>query len=153
MDIESLLNIDTMVLKNRFVLKFIYNGKPITELRMLKTNDLMKTALETLYKNEIKNVCFVFIVDSLEMPTNIKLFKDFASTFHSHVDIIQQKLDFTIIQSNSGVFKLFFSILKMYYQPIKPLYISESSESTKKCLMSRSERSKTTNFSDEVKKY
>lgn len=152
MDIESLLDINTEVLKGRVVFKFTYNGEPITELRMLKTNDLMKVVLESLYKDEIKNVCFVFIIDSLEMPTNMNLVKVFASMFHSHVNIIEKKLDFTVIQSKSGVFKMFFSILKMYYQPIKPLYISESDESTEKCLTSSSERDKIANFSDEVKK-
>lgn len=151
MDIESLLDIKTEILQNRVVFRFTYDGKKITELRMLKTIEMMNAALETLYKDEIKNVCFVFVVSSLEMPTNVGVFKDFASVFVSHTNIIEKKLNFTIIQSDNKIFKLFFSILKMYYQPIKPLYMCEDSKSTENCLISSSERNKTANFSDVIK--
>ena len=151
MDIQSLLDLDTTISQNRVVFKLTYNGSPMTELRMLKTIDLMRSILESLHKEEIKNVCFVFVVDSLEMPSNMKLIKDFASTFHPHTEVIEKKLDFTIIQSKNAIFKAFFSILKMYYKPIKPLYMCESDESTEKCLVSNIERNQTTNFSDMVK--
>ena len=38
----------------------------------------------------------------------------------------------------------------MYYEPIKPLYMSESDEVTEKCLESKIERSKTVNFSEMI---
>lgn len=151
MDIQSLLDFNTTVSQNRIVFSLTYNGKPITELRMLKTIDLVKTVLESLRKDEIENVCFVFIVDSFEMPSNMKLIKDFACTFHPYAEVIEKKLDFTIIQSKNAIFKAIFSILKLYYKPIKPLYMCESDESTEKCLMSNSERNQISNFSDMVK--
>ena len=151
MDIQSLLDLDTKISQNRVVFKLTYNGSLMTELRMLKTIDLMKSILESLYKEELKNVCFVFVVDTLEMPSNMKLIKDFASTFHPYAEIIDKKLDFTIIQSKNSIFKAFFSILKVYYKPIKPLYMCVSDESTDKCLVSKIERNKTTNFSDMIK--
>lgn len=152
MDIKSVLDLDTTISQNRVVFKLTYNGSPITELRMLKTNDLMKTILESFYKDEIERVCFIFVVDSLEVPSNMKLIKGFATTFHPHAEIIGKKLDFTIIQSKNAIFKVMLSILKMYYQPIKPLYLCESDESTEKCLVSNFERNQITNFSDMVKK-
>ena len=151
MEIEDLFHLETKIVKNRVVFKFIYTEKPITELRMLKTIGTMKTVLESFQKKEIGHVSFVFIINKIIMPSNMGLIKDFAATFHSYADIINQKLDFTIIQSNSTIFKLFFSFFKMYYEPIKPLYLSENDESTEKCLESKDERGKVTNFSDMLK--
>ena len=45
MDIQSLLDLDTTISQNRVVFKLTYNGSPMTELRMLKTIDLMKSIL------------------------------------------------------------------------------------------------------------
>ena len=118
---------------------------------MLKTIEMMKKVLDSFHKEEVTNICFVFVFNSIKMPTNMKLIKDFASTFHAYGDVINKKLDFTIIQSNNNIFKLFFSLFKMYYEPIKPLYLCENDESTEKCLVSNSERSKAANFSDMVK--
>jgi len=151
MEIENLLNLETKILHNRIVFKFVYTEKPITELRMLKTIEIIKKVLDSFYRVEATNICFVFVINSITMPTNMKLIKDFAATFHAYSDVINKKLDFTIIQSNNKIFNLFFSLFKMYYEPIKPLYLCESNESTEKCLTSNNERSKVTNFSDMVK--
>jgi len=151
MEIENLFKFESIVVKGRVVFKFIFREIQITELRMLKTVQLMKEVLDSFHKDEIKNVCFVFVINKMQMPTNISLFKEFASIFKSYSNVINEKLDFTIIQSNSGIFKMFFSLFKMYYEPIKPLYMCESDESTEKCLISNSERSKTATFSDILK--
>lgn len=148
MEIENLFNLETKILQNRVVFKFVYTETPITELRMLKTIEMMKVVLDSFHKEEVSNICFVFVINSIKMPINLKLIKEFASTFHAYGDVINQKLDFTIIQSNNNIFKLFFSLFKMYYEPIKPLYMCESDESTEKCLNSNDERSKVANFSD-----
>tara|TARA_A100001011_G_scaffold400242_1_gene513471 strand:+ start:7158 stop:7616 length:459 start_codon:yes stop_codon:yes gene_type:complete len=147
MEIENLFILDTKITQNMVVFKFTYTEKPITELRMLKTIEMLKNVLNSFHRNEIKNICFVFVVNSIQMPSNMKLFKDFAETFHSYSDVINKKLNFTIIQSNNKIFKVFFSLFKVYYEPIKPLYMSESDEVTKKCLESKTERSKTEIFS------
>jgi hypothetical protein len=151
MEIENLFNLETKISQHRVVFKFVYTETPITELRMLKTIEMMKKVLDSFHKEEVTNICFVFVINSIKMPTNMKLIKDFASTFHAYGDVINKKLDFTIIQSNNNIFKLFFSLFKMYYEPIKPLYLCENDESTEKCLVSNSERSKAANFSDMVK--
>lgn len=151
MEIEDLFQLDTKIVKNRVVFKFVYLEKQITELRMLKTIETIKSVLESFRKKEIKHVSFVFIINQIELPANMNLIKDFASTFHSYAEIINEKLDFTIIQTNSSIFKLFFSVFKMYYEPVKPLYLCESDESTEKCLESKDERGKVANFSDMLK--
>lgn len=151
MEIENLFELETKIVDNIVVFNFVYTEKPITELRMLKTIEMMKSVLESFHKKEIKHVSFVFVINKLKLPTNMSLIKDFASTFHSYGDIINEKLDFTIIQSHSSIFKLFFSLFKMYYEPIKPLYLCESDESTENCLKNKNERSKVANFSDMLK--
>tara|TARA_Y100000389_G_C17071234_1_gene322077 strand:- start:40 stop:516 length:477 start_codon:yes stop_codon:yes gene_type:complete len=147
-EIENLFKLETEIVKQRVVFKFVYTEIPITQLRMLKTIEMVKEVLESLQKTEIHHVSFIFVINQFTMPTNVSLIKDFASTFHPYTDIINEKLDFTIIQSNSSLFKLFFSFFKMYYEPIKPLYLCESDESTKNCLESKNERSKVPDFSD-----
>jgi len=147
-EIENLFNLETEIVKQRVVFKFVYTEIPITKLRMFKTIEMVKEVLETFHKTEIHHVSFVFVINQFEIPANIGLIKDFASTFHPYTEIIIKKLDFTIIQSNSNMFKIFFSLFRMYYEPIKPLYLCESDESTKKCLESKNERSKVSNFSD-----
>jgi|TARA_B110000114_G_C14880327_1_gene312443 hypothetical protein len=151
MEIENLFVLHTKIVQNRVVFKFVYSEIPITELRMLQASEMMKNVLDSFHKKEITNICFVFVINSVKMPINMKLVKNFASTFHSYADIINKKLDFTIIQSNNNIFRLFFSLFKMYYEPIKPLYMCENDESTQKCLSSKSERSKVANFSDMIK--
>lgn len=152
MDIDDLLILKTTIVAKRVVFKFIYTEKSITELRTLKTIELMEGVLKSLYKKEVTNVCFVFVVNSLEMTTKIKLFEQFASIFRLYTDIIKQKLDFTIVQTNNGIFKLFFSLFKMYYEPIKPLYMCEDDESVDRCLKDNSERKKKTDLSESIKK-
>tara|TARA_Y100000389_G_C17347598_1_gene456668 strand:+ start:128 stop:586 length:459 start_codon:yes stop_codon:yes gene_type:complete len=151
MEIENLFDLDTKIVANKVVFKFVYTEKPITELRMLKTIEMMKNVLETFREKRINHVSFVFVINQIEMPTNMGLFENFASTFHSYTNIINQKLDFTIIQSNSRIFKLFFSLFKMYYEPIKPLYLCENDKSTEQCLESQDERNKVANFADMLK--
>lgn len=151
MEIEDLFDLGAEIVKSRVVFKFVYTEKLITELRMLKTIETLKSVLESFQKEEIKHISFVFVINKINMPTNMGLIKNFASTFHSYSEIIEQKLDFTIIQSNSSIFKLFFSLFKMYYEPIKPLYLCESDESTEKCLKSNDERNKVANFADMLK--
>jgi len=150
MEIENLFILDTKITQNRVVFKFTYTENSITELRMLKTIEMLKKVLDSFHKDEIKNICIIFVVNSIQMPANMKLVKDFAATFHSYSDVINQKLNFTIIQTNNKIFKVFFSLFKMYYEPIKPLYMSESDEVTEKCLESKIERSKTVNFSEMI---
>jgi len=150
MDIEDLLVLETKIVQKRVVFKFTYTEISITELRTLKTVELMESVLKSLRKKEVTNVCFVFVINSLEMTTNIKLFEQFASIFRSYTDVIKQKLDFTIIQTNNGIFKLFFSLFKMYYEPIKPLYMCHTKESVEKCLTSSSERNKISDLSEKI---
>ena len=151
MEIENLFTLKTEIITNRVVFKFIFNEKSITELRMLKTTEMLKSVFESFKTQEIKHVCFVFVINKIKMPANLALFKDFAKTFNDYSDLINEKLDFTIIQTNNGIFKMFFSLFKLYYAPIKPLYMCESDESTEKCLTSNNERNKVKNFSDMIK--
>ena len=150
MDIDDLLILETKIVQKRVIFKFTYTEISITELRTLKTVDLMESVLKSLRKKEVTNVCFVFVINSLELTTNIKLFEQFASIFRSYTDVIKQKLDFTIVQTNNGVFKLFFSLFKRYYEPIKPLYMCDSNESVEKCLTSSSERNKISDLSERI---
>lgn len=151
MEIENLLDLESKIVANRVVFKFTFKEKPITELRMLKTTEMLKSVFESFNTQEIKHVCFVFVINKMKMPANLGLFKDFAKTFNDYSDVINEKLDFTIIQTNNGIFKMFFSLFRLYYVPIKPLYMCENDESTEKCLTNNNERNKVKNFSDMIK--
>lgn len=148
MEIESLLDLESNIVSNRVIFKLTFKDAHITELRMLKTTELLKSVFESFKTTEIKRVCLVFVVNKIKMPANLSLFKNFAEAFNNYSEVINEKLDFTIIQTNNGVFRMFFSLFKMYYEPIKPLYMCENDEITTKCLMSNSERKKVKNFSD-----
>ena len=151
MEIQDLLKLETKVINNRVVFKFTYTELPITQLRTLKTIEVMEGVLKSLSKKEVNKACFVFIVNSLDFNVNIKLFQEFGSIFRSYTDIITEKLDFTIIQTNNGIFKVFFSLLKRFYEPIRPLYICENDEIVNNCLKSDEEINKKCNLSERIK--
>jgi len=150
MEIENLFALETKIINNRVVFKFTFTESEITELRMVKTIEMLKKVLDSFHRDEIKHICFVFVINSIRMPSNMKLIKDFASTFHSYSEVINEKLDFTIIQSSNNIFKMFFSLFRMYYDPIKPLYMSKDDATTEKCLDSKDERNNVANFVDMV---
>ena len=58
MEIENLFNLGTKIVENRVVFKFTYTEAPVTELRMLKTIEMLKQVLSSFHKDEIKNICF-----------------------------------------------------------------------------------------------
>ena len=152
MDIDDLLILETKIVQKKLVFKFTLADKSITELRMAKTIGMIDDVLKSFYRKDVTKVCFIFIVDSVKLPSNLSLLADFSNKFREYTDIIKEKLDFTIIQSNNGLFKIFFSLFKQFYVPIKPLYICETEESTEECLTNSIEREKKSNISNMVDK-
>ena len=57
-EIENLFKLETEIVKQCVVFKFVYTGIPITELRMFKTIEMVKEVLETFHKTEIHHVSF-----------------------------------------------------------------------------------------------
>lgn len=150
-NIKKLLNLETMIVSKRVVFKFTYTNMEITDLRMLATMELINEVLKTLYNNEVTDACFVFAVDGMKIPTNFKSLKQVASTFHTHAEIINKKLSFTIIQCNNNIFKMFFSLFKLYYEPVKPLYLCDNEDITTKCLTNTDELKKMPNIVKMIK--
>ena len=150
MDIEELFNTKTGILNNKLVYTFTFKNCEITELRIMNSVKCMKDILDTLFIDKVKNVCFVFVIDEITIPSNYKYFKDFTSVFDKYQEIIKEKVRFTIIQSNSNIFQLLFSVFKQYYKPIKPMYVCSNEEDVKNCLKSKKEREKFKNVSDMI---
>lgn len=147
MEIQELFHVNTYVSDNKLIYSFVYNNCDITDLRVMKTIESVKAILDTLYLDEVKNVCFVFIIDRITIPTNYILFKEFANTFKKYFDVIDAKLKFSIVQSSSNIFQMFFSTFKKFYEPIKPLYLCADEIETKHCIASKIKRAKFPNIS------
>lgn len=151
MEIQEIVDIESKIISKKLVYTFTLKNCEITQLRVLKTIECIKTILDTLFLEDVKNVCFVFVIDELIIPANYEYIKDLTDVFSRYEEIVKEKVKFSIIQSNSSVFQLLFSIIKKYYIPIKPLYVCSKNDDVVKCLSNKKEREKYQNVSDMIK--
>lgn len=144
--LQNLFEIETNI-ENKMLCFFFRSQKvSVTELRLTKFIHDMKQVIETIYSNQIKNVCFIFDLNQLNLPSNFIQIKDFSDMLKSHEKILTEKLMFTIIQNKNNVFRIFFNLFKKYYYPVKPLYLCKDDEETCICLNDESKRSKFPNI-------
>ena len=133
MNIHCFFDKKIYVENNIVICSYVSNGNELTELRMLFFLDEYKKMINSLYNKKIKRFVLIYDVDKLPIPINFELFtkyftKDFAQIFKDNIELIKEKLSFTIIKSKSSIFHTFFKIFKNFYIPIKPLYICKSME-------------------------
>ena len=125
-NIENLFIITPKICNKTLYYFFKTTGLDFTELRMIKFINDFKIILEEINNEKIKKVSFLFIIDNMKIPSNFLLLKDFASIFDEHVENIKKKVCFSVVQTESNVFSMFFSLFKQFYRPYKPLYLCKN---------------------------
>lgn len=134
MSIESFFDYENVNMSDILVCKFVANGKSITELRTVAFLTKMNETMSLFREKKVTRCCLYFHVGKLKMPTNLKLLKEYSDIFKQNKDILEKKLQFTIIQSSNNVFRMFFKLFKQFYTPIKPMYLCKNDEQTNNCL-------------------
>ena len=147
MNISCFFDKNIYIENNIVICSYVSNGNELTELRMLFFLDEYKKMINSLYNKKIKRFVLIYDVDKLPIPINFELFtkyftKDFAQIFKDNIELIKEKLSFTIIKSKSSIFHTFFKIFKNFYIPIKPLYICKSMEEGLKTIHCEKTRNK-----------
>ena len=152
MNVNSLVKIEPKIENNKLLIYFYAENMDVTNLRLIKFLDDCGKLFSDLYNDQIKEFYFIFNIDDLRIPTNFNLFKDFANFFKNHENLLMKKLKFTIVQCKNNIFKLFFSLFKQYYSPVKPLYLCCNLEETKDCIFTEETRNKYPNICNLLEK-
>lgn len=139
--LQNLFEIETKIENKMLCFSFKSQKVSVTELRITKFIHDMKQVIETIYSKQINNVCFIFDLNQLNLPSNFIQIKDFSDMLRYHEKILTEKLMFTIIQNKNNVFRIFFNLFKKYYNPVKPLYLCKNDEETNVCLNDDNKRS------------
>ena len=100
----------------------------------------MNEIFKSLENEKITKVYFIFDIQKIVLPTNLTLLKQFSEVFTSNRENLTKKLQFSIVVNNNNVFRIFFSLFKQYYEPIKSLYLCSNDEEMKICLHDESKR-------------
>lgn len=140
MNIDSLVNIEPKIVNGKLLIYFHTQNIEVTDLRLFKFLDDTKKLFSDLSNQQIKEFYFIFKIDELKIPTNFNLFKDFAVFFNKYEDLLMDKLKFSVIQCKNNIFKLFFSLFKKYYIPVKPLYLCSNVDDTQCCIFDEEKR-------------
>ena len=152
MNVDSLVKIVPKIEDNKLLIYFNAENIDVTNLRLIKFLDDCSKLFTDLYNEQIKEFYFIFNIDDLRIPTNFSLFKDFADFFKKHEDLLMKKLKFTIVQCKNNIFKLFFSLFKQYYIPVKPLYLCCNLQETQECTFNEESRDKFPNICNLLEK-
>ena len=140
MEVGNLVKIEPKIVNGTLLIYFHTQNMEITDLRLFKFLDDAKKLFSDLSTEQIKEFYFIFNIDELNIPANFNLFKDFANFFKQYEDLLMNKLVFTVIQCKNNIFKLFFSLFKKYYVPVKPLYLCSNVEETDLCIFDLEKR-------------
>lgn len=152
MNIETFVSIKPTIQNGKLIIIFESNDNIITELRVLKVADEIHKLLEELKSDKIKEFYFLFQVDNIKIPTNFSYIEEIALSLFKYKDLIIQKLNFSVVQCKNNIFRMFFSLFKKYYTPIKELYLAKSYEDALKGLHDETFRSSLPNLSTEMNK-
>ena len=114
MNIDCFFDKKIYIENNIIICSYISNGNELTELRLLFFLEEFKKIIKDLYDKKIKKFVLIYDVDKLPIPTNFEIFKkyftkDFAQIFKDNVKLLEEKLLFTIIKSESTLFHTFFN--------------------------------------------
>jgi len=140
MPIQPFFDIKINIEKKKLLCWFVANGEAITELRMVAFIKEMDEIVKSFYDEQVTNVHFIFNLEKITIPSNFTLLEEYAAMFRSHDVVLRNKLQFTIIQNKSNVFRIFFKMFKQYYNPVKPLYLCLNHEEVQCCLHDNSKR-------------
>ena len=135
---ENFYNYKISIKNNMVVHEFITNNNEMTELRIIDFLEKTKQMIETFYEPKIKKICLIYNIENINfLPSNTQFIKKFSELFNNTRDVIKEKVEFTIIQSNSNIFNIFFNLFTKYYEPAKPLYLCKNNDETEKCLFNK----------------
>ena len=134
MSIEPFFDTNIYIEKGTLICSFISNGKELTELRGLLFIKEMTAIMEKISTIKLNRVVFIFDVDKIVLPYNYELLKSYSEVFKNHKSVIKDKLGFTIIKSESNIFRIFIKLFKKFYTPIKPLYLCSTIEESLECI-------------------
>ena len=152
MNVDNLVKFSPKIENNKLIIFFDAEYKDVTNLRLIKFLDELDKLFSDFYNDKIEDFYFVFNIDNLNIRTNFSLFKDFANFFKGHEELLLKKLKFTVIQCKNNIFKLFFSLFKQYYIPVKPLYLCSNFEEVQECLFNKEKRDKFPNICNLLEK-
>ena len=140
MNVDNLVEIEPKIENGKLLIYFHTKNIEVTDLRLFKFLDDTKKLFSDFKNEQIKEFYFIFNIDELKIPTNFNMFKDFAEFFKQYEDLLMNKLVFTIVQCKNNIFKIFFSLFKKYYIPVKPLYLCANTDETHICLFDEEKR-------------
>jgi hypothetical protein len=150
-NIEDIFEVSTYIENKKFIVKFEGKNIVLTDLKIMKFFNTIEKVLEGLYDDRIKSFYFIFAIHGFQIPLNMGFLKEFSQILEKHIDVIMNKLEFTIIQNDSNIFEIFFNVFKHYYKPIKSLYLCRTSEQCKECLHTEESRHKIPNILSIIK--
>lgn len=150
-EVEDIATLTPEIKNGKLIVTFKALSIELTDLRILHFINKIQKLVNELNNKKIKEFFFVFDIDDLIIPTNFTMLKDFAQFFKDNEDIILDKLTYSVLKSKNNIFKLFFSLFKKYYVPIKPLYLCCNQEEVDDCLFNPEKRSKFPNIINIIK--
>lgn len=140
MNVDNLVQIEPKIENGKLLIYFHTQNTEVTDLRLFKFLDDTKKLFSDFKNEKIKEFYFIFNIDELNIPTNFNLLKDFAEFFKQYEDLLMNKLVFTVVQCKNNIFKLFFSLFKKYYVPVKPLYLCANEDEVYSCVFDEEKR-------------
>ena len=140
--IEDVFVIHDEIQNEKLVVFINATGVKLTELRKLSFLAKMDNYLTELLKRDISTFYFVFDLNKAKIPTNFSFITGFSKLLLKHAELIESKLEFSVILNKSNVFYTFFSLFKKFYVPIKPLYLCQKYDDVITCIHNRNERKK-----------
>lgn len=150
-EVEDIATLTPEIKNGKLIVTFKALSIELTDLRILHFINKIQKLVNELNNKKIKEFFFVFDIDDLIIPTNFTMLKDFAQFFKDNEDIILDKLTYSVLKSKNNIFKLFFSLFKKYYVPIKPLYLCCNQEEVNECLFNPEIRNKFPNIINIIK--
>ena len=145
MSIQPFIDINVYIEKGTLSCCFISNGKELTELRGMLFIKEMTELMKKINTINTNRIVFLFDIDKIDfnaLPSNYKLLKSYAQVFKDHKSVIENKLGFTIVKSEKNIFRMFFRLFKLFYTPIKPLYLCNTLEKSLQCIHDEEELKK-----------
>jgi hypothetical protein len=146
MNIEEVAKFEPKIENGKLIVYVTVLGIEITDLRILRFLTKLENLLNELANDKIKEFFFVFNIDEMIIPTKFTMLENFANMFIKHRKTILDKLNFSVVQSKSNIFKMFFGLFKSHYEPIKPLYLCTNESDVASCIFEPETRSKYPNI-------
>ena len=82
----------------------------------------------------VKSFYFVFNLNKAKIPTNFSFIRDLTKLLLKHSEVINKKLEFSVIFYKSNLFYTFFNLFKRYYDTVKPIYLCQRYEYILLCI-------------------